>query len=447
MGRLGTLLAGWGTPRKVLVSAVAAILVVVAVALPLTLGSSGHARSTFPGGVSPGTAPESGLPLSPSSSGPTSTTATSDSRSTTTIRTSSPSGSAGQTSGHSTKGPTTPQTAPPDTVLGSGPFSWHQQTLPAGTPALGSISCPNSVDCWAVGGTTVIKTTDSGRTWRTEPTGITFGSNDQLDGISCVDSQTCWAISAAERAFHTTDGGASWTEQSVGANKSTGFCCVFAAIDCINQSDCWIVGQGNGWIAYTTDGGNDWSITAICGPCQFYGISCPTSSTCWASGTYVPNGSKITDVRPMIYGTANGGRSWSAQTLPPIAVNNYGHMFGISCANAEDCTAVGDLNTTPGGILSTTNGGASWTETNAPSGGGYGVSVSCTADNQCWAVGGAGVITRPGTTASWNFDLPANGYRFTSIDCIQPGYCWTAGTGNSTAPNPPPVALFARTTS
>jgi photosystem II stability/assembly factor-like uncharacterized protein len=74
--------------------------------------------------------------------------------------------------------------------------------------------------------------------------------------------------------------------------------------------------------------------------------------------------------------------------------------FGISCTDANTCTAVGQSVQVDGGvvgnILRTTNGGATWTHQPSPS-----VftlfAVSCTDVDTCAAVGQNGTILRTNT--------------------------------------------------
>lgn len=80
------------------------------------------------------------------------------------------------------------------------------------------------------------------------------------------------------------------------------------------------------------------------------GISCPSASVCIAVGQN-PNqfGSIIT--------TTDGGSSWSGQTVPTGIEQRY----GISCIPTTTCVAVGMTSTSTGAVLTTTSGGGTWT--------------------------------------------------------------------------------------
>ncbi len=89
--------------------------------------------------------------------------------------------------------------------------------------------------------------------------------------------------------------------------------------------------------------------------------------------------------------TINGGATWTLQSSG--ATNR---LRGISCTDANTCTAVGEHGT----ILRTTNGGASWTAQSSGTTDDL-AGVSCTDANTCTAVGGAADATsRYGTRAT-----------------------------------------------
>src|SRR5690349_16636746 len=61
----------------------------------------------------------------------------------------------------------------------------------AGTQGLDAVSCPTASRCWAVGGRTIVATTNAGVSWslQTPPSGVT-----SLAAISCPDPSHCWAV-------------------------------------------------------------------------------------------------------------------------------------------------------------------------------------------------------------------------------------------------------------
>ena len=89
------------------------------------------------------------------------------------------------------------------------------------------------------------------------------------------------------------------------------------------------------------------------GPNPFAGllaIACPSASTCVASGLYVVvSGQTIPSTDPPIITTTDGGATWTRQTSGAGSGN---YLHGISClAGTTTCTAVGRA----GRIVTTTN--------------------------------------------------------------------------------------------
>jgi photosystem II stability/assembly factor-like uncharacterized protein len=146
-----------------------------------------------------------------------------------------------------------------------------------------------------------------------------------------------------------------------------------------------------------------------------FGVSCADASTCTAvgdSGTIVRS--------------ADGGATWAAQSSGTGA-----HLRGVSCPDANTCTAVGNFRSVDGGaamILRTTNGGATW----APQASGT-ISrlsgVSCPDLNTCTAVGGVDDVT-----SVW-------GTRATILRTADGGATWTLQSPSGD-PNDPVPELF-----
>jgi photosystem II stability/assembly factor-like uncharacterized protein len=62
---------------------------------------------------------------------------------------------------------------------------------------------------WAVGaGGVILSTTDGGRTWRAQASGV----GDDLYDVKFFDAREGWAVGAGGALLHTTDGGHTWAE-------------------------------------------------------------------------------------------------------------------------------------------------------------------------------------------------------------------------------------------
>jgi photosystem II stability/assembly factor-like uncharacterized protein len=146
-----------------------------------------------------------------------------------------------------------------------GGATWTTQTLPDGIGRLGRMAVIDAGHGWATGMTVagrpvVLATTDGGATWssQTLPDGIR-----ELRDVAFVDRERGWAVGAlpvpppSEPAeddpgviLTTTDGGATWTEQT----RTVGSLWSVAAVD----SSTVFAGGGYGLFS-TTDGGATWA--------------------------------------------------------------------------------------------------------------------------------------------------------------------------------------------
>jgi len=145
---------------------------------------------------------------------------------------------------------------------------------------------------------------------------------------------------------------------------------VYAAISCPSATYCVAVGtqnfgnfgaSGNALTAVSKDGGTNWATTTAPANTVLTGVSCPNTTDCWASG-YVENG---TQTYGEVLSSTNGGQSWTVQAnytaFPGPASGTFilTGLKGITCPTDLDCYTWGFDSI--GGIFATTNGGASWT--------------------------------------------------------------------------------------
>jgi hypothetical protein len=334
-------------------------------------------------------------------------------------------------------------------------------TLPAPVNALTALDCVTALRCWAAGstvgtagaanGAAVIATANGGARWTTQPIPPTLGF---LSDISCSDIRHCTAVGQTDQTANgqgaivtTSDGGITWSlatippgvldvtavacqpnRQCLATATTAGGTAVLVAspgsptwsqrgslpstlsgatsLSCPDSQHCWVtahltidVDHVAGQVAFTTDGGASWALTApssgvgylneiACSPGSGRNGALPfTTTTVPVTTTTAPT----TTVAPSTATTAVP----STTTTPPPAVSTTTTTAPTGVAGAW-CIAVG---TTAGAItsyrsghgvvLTSTNGGSTWSSQPVASMAANLMGVSCTAVNACVAVGSA----------------------------------------------------------
>jgi photosystem II stability/assembly factor-like uncharacterized protein len=303
----------------------------------------------------------------------------------------------------------------------SGGTPWYGKFLPSG--AWGAVN-------------TFFKTTDGGLTW--------FPSNSDMFSIACTSGATCIEVGAGGRERRTADGGATWNDVATapGNNKP------LTQIACPSGSICYAVGD-RGNAMKSTDGGQTWAWLASPDGNPFYGLSCPSTSTCYA-----------TDIYAHVLKTTDGGATWTWQstpiTTPGVGVpgsggpNPFAGLMSISCSSVTTCAATG-LYVVPSGagqvlpstdppIITTTDGGATWTRqmshagftgttTPAPN---YLHGISCLpGTTTCWAVGRNGAIVTTNDLATWTPQSSGTTNVLNSVLCLSTTFCVAVGAGGT----------------
>jgi hypothetical protein len=120
------------------------------------------------------------------------------------------------------------------------------------------------------------------------------------------------------------------------------------------------------------------------------GSTCANSQECWAVGVDILNISGPNSTNsPMIQEW--NGTGWQLSAVPNLP---SGGLFGVTCVDASDCWAVGAFTTSgqPNGPLAVHWDGQSWQAVPTPNvPGAFGAmlhGVTCTSPSDCWAVGG-----------------------------------------------------------
>ncbi len=275
-------------------------------------------------------------------------------------------------------------------------------------------------------GDAALVTTD-GTTW-TQYATLPFALNNDTDVLSvvtwlsasCNSSTDCWIAGSGPNdqpeLAQSTDGGQTWTLETPSAWSLASYSWWPNSVDCVTSTTCWLAGTDADSLqdpvaAVTTNGGQSWTTFA----------SSADSTAPWVTDATLPT---------VVSSDPNG---------------TYG-LNGISCVSALSCVAVGGLNEADGtaAAISTTNGGATWSLSPDPALSGiqqlFAISClaapsglpTCTAAGSAIAAAGPVVLTSldGGTTWSGNEFLAGTGW-LDSISCVDANNCWTAGAGTT----------------
>jgi photosystem II stability/assembly factor-like uncharacterized protein len=324
------------------------------------------------------------------------------------------------------------------------PAAWAASAArPATAPVLaglGGVSCPTAEVCFAIGGEAgfpqgkgvIIGTTDGGSRWNVlgQPAGPHI-----FYGITCPAALNCKVAgigpSDAGTVYATRDGGTVWVKDPVELGSEP-----FLAVACHTPRTCEAGGSGVEPLMYgTSNGGKAWSSQSVPDLSMVDGLACPTASVCVASGY---DGARISLPTAAIARTTDGGSRWTAQVVPGASAN------GVACPTARVCTAAGVAGTGAGRgeILRTANGGATWSRQDLPPGTPELLSVSCPSVSDCVAVGfgSASWATTDGGRTWTQQPVPAGVADLRNLSCPTVSICEAVGE------SPGNTAVALRTT-
>jgi hypothetical protein len=262
-------------------------------------------------------------------------------------------------------------------VTNNGGVSWTGRLLAGVDGMLGSVACPSTTRCVAVGeslsasdqeSSLVFTSSDGGASWAP---GTLPNGTDGLNDVSCPSTKFCLAVGTSYPtggptavgvidAIYSKDGGSSWTTTtSPGAG-------LVSAVSCASSRVCVVVASTTGPFGppeslFTADGGATWSAATLpFGIGSLLNVTCPSSRECIEVGTF---GSPVAEGAPPadIY-SRDGGRSWSMGKLPGTKAS---WVYAVACSTLARCVAVGssgggdDPNATATTNY-TNNGGKTW---------------------------------------------------------------------------------------
>lgn len=284
------------------------------------------------------------------------------------------------------------------------PARWQVVTS-SGISGLTAVTCAGTDDCWAVGDNAVAHYSGGG--WAAFPPAVVAVQGYNLDGIACIGPGDCWAVGG----FTSGHGGLPLLEHYAEGGGA------------VVQGPA-IAGWKPGWAAGLSS------------------ISCVPSGDCWAVGSITSQLQSEPYEEPLIERFSDG--TWRVADTPQLA-EPAGWLSAVTCADADDCWAVGQTPNNGQALVERYSEGA-WTVVSSPtlSEGGMLNAVACTEPTDCWAVGStnrkggaqATYIPEPlveeFARGAWTVAAtPAKDWgALAGVACISSSQCWAVGSVN-----------------
>jgi photosystem II stability/assembly factor-like uncharacterized protein len=248
---------------------------------------------------------------------------------------------------------------------------------------LNAIAFPDSLHGFAVGwGGDIILTIDGGNSWAL----VFTGSTQDLLATAFVDDDNGWAVGAAGTILRTSDGGQSWQVQGAGVTTQD-----LVGVVAVSATVVYAVTSA-GTFLYSADGAT-WQVGSAVQD-TITSLALAPGGALWMAGTDghvydapgsdLPGGQSFTDhnqgilasdtvvgmafgdsqhgvlaTGSQLYWTANAGVLLQQGTVPGPMVTSraYPTWTAVAMPSATVAFAVG----TGGGVVTSANGGASWT--------------------------------------------------------------------------------------
>jgi hypothetical protein len=232
------------------------------------------------------------------------------------------------------------------------------------------------------------------------PVGVTSAV---LNDVSCTSASACSAVGdyksgAIPRTYALSWNGTAWSlKTSPNISESTN---ILYGVSCTSSSACTAVGYGLVGTTYLPLierwNGTSWATQSYELPAggvegELFGVSCTTSTDCFAVGRYLSTGGSGRQT----LATRWDGTSWSTVVSPYLAFASVSNLAEVSCSSATSCIGIGSYSDSEGTSRTFAAGwnGSSWTYHSAPAAGpitGTLLGITCLNSTTCRAVGQAG---------------------------------------------------------
>ena len=222
---------------------------------------------------------------------------------------------------------------------------------------------------WATGADpALLRSTDGGRTWAPAclPASAVQGSGSLQSIDFAADGRHGWVVGGSggqALALRTVDGGDHWLVSRL----PDGIPGTLMDVDFADADHGWAVGALTGSgpanaagavVLASPDGGTTWTVQSPpAGVGRLNRLSVVDAAHAWAVGV-------AADGKPALVATSDGGVTWTSQALPP----GVQELRDVGFLNVERGWAVGELpkgptdEQSPGVVLTTVDGGATWTQ-------------------------------------------------------------------------------------
>ena len=217
---------------------------------------------------------------------------------------------------------------------------------PNGVSSLADVSCPSATLCLATGtdgnGGGSIAQRWNGSKWSIE-TYLSEGAAN-ANGITCTSTTSCLVVGsegAKAAAEHWLLHLGAWLPEELEVPQPAGATSAsIGSVSYTSSSACTAVGtylkEGKNQTLAMRFDGSEWSIQSTPNPgtagAWLTNVSCPTSTSCFATGAKVGNET---------FAAHWDGSSWSTVSTPEPQGAESSHLAALSCTSATACTAVG----------------------------------------------------------------------------------------------------------
>ena len=221
------------------------------------------------------------------------------------------------------------------------------------------VTCTSAANCWAVGyffngsSTQALIERWDGTAWAIATSPSTA---NRLFGVTCTSASQCWAVGDYFPSGHAQTlielwNGTSWaivpSPNTNSAQDNTLY-----SVSCSSDTYCWAVGSYDPGGDSSLSLIENWNGLTVCpacpmwvivsspnnGPTYLNDVTCTSDGNCWAVGYYFDN---ETTFRYYSLIEQLNGPSWAIVTSSNRPSPNNNYLYGVTCASASECWAVG----------------------------------------------------------------------------------------------------------